>query len=118
MLQNEPLTERPAPADHAGSEPMQPRPGITHVGHEVGNQGPARGGQRTPAALRAAPESITPLAMAILGTREREVLLARWRAKSTDVSAVRQLAEKMRISVKRVYELEASARRKLARAVT
>jgi len=56
--------------------------------------------------------------MSILSTREREVFLARWQAKSTDVVAVRKLAGRMEITVDRVYRLEASARRKMATAGT
>jgi len=61
-------------------------------------------------------DQIALLATTILGTREREVLLARQIADLHDIAALHQLASRLGISVDRIYELEASARRKLARA--
>ena len=62
-------------------------------------------------------DSVWRLAAAILGTREREVFLARRVARPDDVAALHALAAGLGLSVERVYELEASARRKLARAL-
>lgn len=59
-------------------------------------------------------DPIPLLAATILGTREREVFLARRDARPDDIAALRQLASRLGISVERVYQLEASARRKLA----
>jgi hypothetical protein len=68
-------------------------------------------------AARRPRDSVWRLAAAILGTREREVFLARRVARPDDVAALHALAEGLGLSVERVYELEASARRKLARAL-
>jgi DNA-directed RNA polymerase sigma subunit (sigma70/sigma32) len=57
------------------------------------------------------------LATTILGARVREVFLARRNARPDDLAALHQFAACLGISVERVYELEASARRKLARAL-
>jgi hypothetical protein len=62
-------------------------------------------------------DPISRLATAILGTREREVFLARRMARPDDMAALHALAACLGLSVERVYELEASARRKLARAL-
>jgi hypothetical protein len=59
-------------------------------------------------------DPIPLLATTILGAREREVFLARRDARPDDIDALRQLAARLEISVERVYQLEASARRKLA----
>ena len=53
----------------------------------------------------------------ILGARERDVFLARRDTRPDDIAALHQLASRLGISADRVYELEASARRKLARAL-
>jgi hypothetical protein len=68
-------------------------------------------------ATRRPRDSVWRLAAAILGTREREVFLARRVARPDDVAALHALAAGLGLSVERVYELEASARRKLARAL-
>jgi hypothetical protein len=68
-------------------------------------------------AARRPRDSVWRLAAAILGTREREVFLARRVARPDDVAALHALAAGLGLSVERVYELEASARRKLARAL-
>ncbi len=68
-------------------------------------------------AARHARDPVSRLAAAILGTREREVFLARRLARPDDVAALHALAAGLGLSVERVYELEASARRKLARAM-
>jgi hypothetical protein len=62
-------------------------------------------------------DPVSRLATAILGVREREVFLARRMARPDDVAALHALAACLGLSVERVYELEASARRKLARAL-
>ena len=59
-------------------------------------------------------DPIPLLAATILGAREREVFLARRDARPDDIVALRQLASRLGITVERVYQLEASARRKLA----
>jgi len=68
-------------------------------------------------AARRPRDPVSRLAAAILGTREREVFLARRLARPDDVAALHALAAGLGLSVERVYELEASARRKLARAM-
>jgi hypothetical protein len=62
-------------------------------------------------------DPIPSLAATILGTREREVFLARRDARPHDIAALHRLASRLAISVDRVYQLEASARRKLAKAI-
>jgi hypothetical protein len=62
-------------------------------------------------------DPVSRLAAAILGVREREVFLARRATRPDDVAALHALAACLGLSVERVYELEASARRKLARAL-
>jgi hypothetical protein len=62
-------------------------------------------------------DPIVALAATILGAREREVFMARREARPDDIAALHRLAARMEISVERVYQLEASARRKLARAL-
>ena len=62
-------------------------------------------------------DPVLRMAATILGAREREVFLARRDTHPDDVAALHQLASHMGISVERVYEFEASARRKLARAL-
>jgi DNA-directed RNA polymerase sigma subunit (sigma70/sigma32) len=57
------------------------------------------------------------MATTILGARERDVFLARRETRPDDVAALHRLASRLGISADRVYELEASARRKLARAL-
>jgi hypothetical protein len=68
-------------------------------------------------AARRPRDSVWRLAAAILGTREREVFLARRATRPNDVAALHALAAGLGLSMERVYELEASARRKLARAL-
>lgn len=58
------------------------------------------------------------LATRILGARELAVFVARRKARPDDITALHQLASELGIAVERVYELEASARRKLARALS
>jgi hypothetical protein len=70
----------------------------------------------TPATWRPR-DPVSRLATAILGVREREVFLARRVARPDDIAALHSLAACLGLSVERVYELEASARRKLARAL-
>jgi len=60
---------------------------------------------------------VSRLVPRILGAIECEVFLARREALPHDIAALHQLANCLGISVERVYELEASARRKLARAL-
>jgi len=62
-------------------------------------------------------DPVARAATTILGAREREVFLARRAARPDDVAALRQLAAGLGVSVERIYELEASARRKLDRAL-
>ncbi len=62
-------------------------------------------------------DPIMLLAATILGARERAVFLARRDARRDDVAALHRLAACLGLSVERIYELEASARRKLAVAV-
>jgi hypothetical protein len=62
-------------------------------------------------------DPVSRLAAMILGVREREVFLARRVARPDDVDALHELAACLGISAERVYELEASARRKLTRAL-
>jgi hypothetical protein len=62
-------------------------------------------------------DPVLRMATAILGEREREVFLARRDTHPDDVAALHQLASRLGLSVERVYEFEASARRKLARAL-
>src|SRR6202034_3213232 len=64
----------------------------------------------SPAAWRPR-DPVSRLAAAILGRREREVFLARRVARADDVVALHALAACLGLSVERVYELEASARR-------
>jgi hypothetical protein len=59
-------------------------------------------------------DAVARLATTILGVRERDVFLARRDARPDDVAALHLLASGLGVSVERVYELEASARRKLA----
>jgi hypothetical protein len=72
---------------------------------------PARPGARR---LR---DRVLRLAATILGERERAVFLARRAARPDDMAALHELASSLGLSVERVYELEASARRKLATAL-
>jgi hypothetical protein len=72
---------------------------------------PARPGARH---LR---DRILRLAATILGERERAVFMARRAARPDDMAALHELASSLGLSVERVYELEASARRKLATAL-
>jgi DNA-directed RNA polymerase sigma subunit (sigma70/sigma32) len=79
-----------------------------------------RGGvAAVPGATRARrPQDATLLlATRILGARELAVFRARRRARSDDIAALHRLASRLGIAVERVYELEASARRKMARAL-
>ena len=62
-------------------------------------------------------DRVSQLAATILGAREREVFLARRHARPDDIAAVHELAANLGVSVERVYELDGSARRKLARAL-
>lgn len=62
-------------------------------------------------------DPVLQLAAMVLGVREREVFLARREARQDDVTALHALAACLGISAERVYELEASARRKLTRAL-
>lgn len=78
-------------------------------------QAPA-GARRTVAAGRET--QLLQLAEAVLGARECEVFLARCRAHADDVEDLHQLAGRLRISVERIYQLEASACYKLTRAMT
>jgi DNA-binding CsgD family transcriptional regulator len=80
-------------------------------------RGKVRRGDLAEAPEEASAEARDPiplLAATILGAREREVFLARRNARPDDIAALRQLASRLGISVERVYQLEASARRKLA----
>jgi hypothetical protein len=61
-----------------------------------------------------APDPISELANKILGDREREVFLARRHARCDDIVGLHQLATSLGMTVERIYQLEASARRKLA----
>jgi hypothetical protein len=72
---------------------------------------PARAGARH---LR---DRVLRLAATILGERERAVFMARRAARPDDMAALHELASSLGLSVERVYELEASARRKLATAL-
>jgi hypothetical protein len=85
----------------------------------------ARGTLR-PAGVAAAPvrpgarhlrDRVMRLAATILGERERAVFMARRAARPDDMAALHELASSLGLSVERVYELEASARRKLATAL-
>lgn len=69
------------------------------------------------AGLRQHQDAVARLATTILGARERDVFLARRDARPDDVAALHRLAAGLGLSVERVYELEASARRKLAMAL-
>ncbi len=62
-------------------------------------------------------DPIALLAATILGAREREVFLTRRDTRAEDVAVVHELAGRLGVSAERVYELEASARRKLTRAL-
>jgi hypothetical protein len=62
-------------------------------------------------------DRVSQLAATILGTREREVFLARREARPDDIPALHELACSLGLSAERVYELEASARRKVATAL-
>jgi hypothetical protein len=62
-------------------------------------------------------DPVSRMATLILGARERDVFLARRDTRPDNIAALHQLASRLGISVDRVYELEASARRKLARAL-
>jgi hypothetical protein len=62
-------------------------------------------------------DPVLQLAAKILGVRERDVFLARRDTRPDDVAALHYLASCLGLSVERVYELEASARRKLDRAL-
>jgi len=62
-------------------------------------------------------DRVSQLAATILGAREREVFLARRAARPHDMAALRELATNLSLSIERIYELEASARRKLATAL-
>jgi len=62
-------------------------------------------------------DRVLRLAETILGERERAVFLARRVARSDDIAALHALASSLGLSVERVYELESSARRKLAMAL-
>jgi len=62
-------------------------------------------------------DPVSRMATMILGARERDVFLARRDTRPDDIAALHQLASRLGISADRVYELEASARRKLARAL-
>ena len=55
------------------------------------------------------------MATTVLGEREREVFLARRRAATEDIAALRRLAAMLGLTVERIYQLEASARHKLAK---
>jgi hypothetical protein len=66
------------------------------------------------AARRHNQDAVARLAITILGARERDVFMARRDARPDDVGALHQLAADLGLSVERIYELEASARRKLA----
>jgi RNA polymerase sigma-32 factor len=61
---------------------------------------------------------ITALAQEILGERERLVFLARCMSDSDDVIHLDSLAEQFGVTRERVYQLEASAKRKIALALT
>jgi len=60
---------------------------------------------------------VSRLVPRILGALECEVFLARREVRPTDVLALHQLAARLGLSVERIYQLEASARRKLDRAL-
>ena len=62
-------------------------------------------------------DRVLRLAATILGERERAVFMARRAARPDDMAALHELASSLGLSVERVYELEASARRKLATAL-
>jgi hypothetical protein len=62
-------------------------------------------------------DRVLRLAATILGERERAVFMARRGARPDDMAALHELAASLGLSVERVYELEASARRKLATAL-
>ena len=62
-------------------------------------------------------DRVLRLAATILGERERAVFMARRAARPDDMAAPHELASSLGLSVERVYELEASARRKLATAL-
>jgi hypothetical protein len=62
-------------------------------------------------------DPVLRLATTILGAREREVFLARRDARPDGIAALQQLASHLEISIERIYQLEASARRKLAKAL-
>ena len=79
---------------HAGASKASTRPGPRHLRDRVAH-----------------------LAATILGAREREVFQARRAARPDDMAALHELASSLGLSVERVYELEASARRKLATAL-
>jgi len=66
---------------------------------------------------RHARDRVLRLVATILGERERAVFLARRAARPDDMAALHELASSLGLSVERVYELEASARRKLATAL-
>lgn len=66
---------------------------------------------------RHARDRVSRLVATILGAREREVFLARRAARADDIAALQELASSLELSVERVYELDASARRKLATAL-
>jgi hypothetical protein len=62
-------------------------------------------------------DRVLRLAATILGERERAVFMGRRAARPDDMAALHELASSLGLSVERVYELEASARRKLATAL-
>ena len=61
---------------------------------------------------------IVALAQEILGERERIVFLRRCMSDSDDATHLDSLAEQFGVSRERVYQLEASAKRKIAIALT
>lgn len=61
---------------------------------------------------------ITALSQEILGERERVVFMARCMSDSEDIAHLDSLAEQFGVSRERVYQLEASAKRKIATALT
>ena len=61
---------------------------------------------------------IVTLAQEILGERERVVFLSRCMSDSDDVAHLDLFAEKFGVSRERIYQLEASAKRKIATALT
>lgn len=93
------------------------RTGLTEAEVAQGLRGHTRATPSRRATADVEDDPTAALAARILGIRERTVFLARRNAAPHDIAGLHRLASQLGVSVDRVYQLEASARHKLATAL-